>query len=72
MSQKQLRLGQIQIKTFSGGGTYVENLVNDFLKQNADKIEVISFQVVDNSSMSGSSSTDGRQVFYLMYRITEF
>jgi len=58
-----------QLKVFSGSGVDIEFGVNEFLKQHASNIEVVEFEVVDNSSASSSSkSSDGRQVFFLMYR----
>ncbi len=56
-----------QLKVFTGSGKNIQNQVNAFLKENANDIEVISFQAVDNP-VSGTKSTDGHQVFYLLYR----
>ena len=60
---------QEQLKVFTGSGKNIQNQVNAFLKENANDIEVISFQVVDNP-VSGTKSTAGHHVFYLLYRST--
>jgi hypothetical protein len=59
-----------QLKVFTGGGKTIENEFNIFLKEYGDNIEVISFQAVENPSMSGSS-LDGHHVAYLLYRISK-
>ena len=60
---------QEQLKVFTGSGKNIQNHVNAFLKENANDIEVISFQVVDNP-VSDTKSTAGHHVFYLLYRST--
>jgi hypothetical protein len=60
---------QEQLKVFTGSGKNIQNQVNAFLKENANEIEVISFQAVDNP-VSGTKSTGGHHVFYLLYRST--
>jgi hypothetical protein len=57
-----------QIEVFAGSGKNIQHQVNNFLTSNADKIEVVSFQVVDNSASTNSKASDGFQVFFLMYR----
>ena len=60
---------QEQLKVFTGSGMNIQNRVNAFLKENANGIEVISFQAVD-SPVSGTKSTGGHHIFYLLYRTT--
>ena len=60
---------QQQLKVFTGSAKNIQNQVNAFLKENANDIEVISFQVVDNP-VSGTKSTASHHVFYLLYRST--
>ncbi len=58
---------QEQLKVFSGSGKNIQNQVNAFLKENANDIEVISFQAVNNP-VPGTKSTAGHHIFYLLYR----
>ena len=57
-----------RLEVFSGPSTNIRIQVNKFLNDHAGNIEVINFQVVDNSANVSNTSSDGNQVLFLMYR----
>jgi hypothetical protein len=58
---------QERIKQFTGDPAHIEIILNQFLEQSSDNIEVIGFRVVD-TEIKGSSSAP-RNVLYLLYRL---
>jgi hypothetical protein len=58
-------MASVQVKYFDGNPGYIQNLVNKFLRENADKIDIVDFKVVSYEYKAGSET---RNVFWLMYR----
>ncbi len=57
---------QERVKQFTGDPAHIEIILNQFLEQSGDNIEVIGFRVLDTET-KGSSAP--KNVLYLLYRL---
>jgi hypothetical protein len=58
-------MARVQVKHFIGSPSFIENLINTFLAENSDRIEIIDFKVVEAEN---PGSAEPKNVFWLLYQ----
>ena len=64
---KKEKMVQERVKQFAGDPAHIEIILNQFLEQSGDNIEVIDFRVLDTETKGSSSAPEN--MLYLLYRI---
>ena len=58
---------QERIKQFTGDPAHIEIILNQFLEQSGDNIEVLGFRVLDTKTKGSSSAP--KNVLYLLFKL---